>query len=330
MRFLVICAVLFLGNMYAHAATVKLSYLADNSGFIVARADFEVAPDLSETYGYADAFSGEKVSALDAIVAAHIAVFGDNPDDIHSALAVSESGLISNFMGDESGNFVYVVNGTLAEVAASETELNNNDIVELFGIQDPSYLDSQAWFVYDGQRTEAITVTAGEEFELTVAGIEYVIWGMDYGATPTDAIEYAAVAPVTVESGAGFFGSPLGVTGSNGKVTLKFDNAGTYILSAYDNEDYIPLMSPWLVVMVNQMTGTENVENSSIVVYPNPFAEYIIINTATAGAATIFDLSGKAVLNVNLTAGSNRINTAVLPKGVHLLKTGDNTVKIVK
>ncbi|MDR0874352.1 MAG: T9SS type A sorting domain-containing protein [Prevotellaceae bacterium] len=72
------------------------------------------------------------------------------------------------------------------------------------------------------------------------------------------------------------------------------------------------------------------VAETTINVYPNPFADYIIVNTQSAGNVTIYDLSGKAVLNVHLKNGNNRIDTSALPKGVYVLKQGLNTVKLVK
>lgn len=65
-------------------------------------------------------------------------------------------------------------------------------------------------------------------------------------------------------------------------------------------------------------------------VYPNPFTDYIVAAPATSGEAVIYDLSGKAVLNVHLQAGSNHVNTQVLERGSYLMKFGENVVKIVK
>jgi hypothetical protein len=81
----------------------------------------------------------------------------------------------------------------------------------------------------------------------------------------------------------------------------------------------------------NNSTGTKiNEMKNNISVYPNPFAEYITIQAATADIVSIYDLSGKEILNIKLQAGSNRINTSALPKGVYVLKQGENTFKIVK
>ncbi|MDR1591328.1 MAG: T9SS type A sorting domain-containing protein [Prevotellaceae bacterium] len=65
-------------------------------------------------------------------------------------------------------------------------------------------------------------------------------------------------------------------------------------------------------------------------VSPNPFTDFIEIETACGGEAAIYDLSGRTVLTVSLSAGSNRIDVAALSKGVYTLRQGVNAVKIVK
>jgi hypothetical protein len=70
--------------------------------------------------------------------------------------------------------------------------------------------------------------------------------------------------------------------------------------------------------------------DTQISIYPNPFTGYIIVNTTISGTATVYSLSGKTMLNVNIQNGSNRIETSALPKGVYVLKIGENAVRIVK
>ncbi|MDR3338632.1 MAG: T9SS type A sorting domain-containing protein [Candidatus Symbiothrix sp.] len=77
-------------------------------------------------------------------------------------------------------------------------------------------------------------------------------------------------------------------------------------------------------------TGISSVNTDNIAVYPNPFTDYILIDTTTDGNVLIYDLSGKALLNINVKAGSNRINTSMLANGVYILKYGLTTVKVVK
>jgi hypothetical protein len=77
-------------------------------------------------------------------------------------------------------------------------------------------------------------------------------------------------------------------------------------------------------------SGLDDVTANVIGIYPNPFADYLIVNTAAAGKASIYDISGKPVLTVILHSGSNRIVTSTLPKGVYILHTGRTVIRIVK
>ena len=83
-------------------------------------------------------------------------------------------------------------------------------------------------------------------------------------------------------------------------------------------------------VTVREITGINDVHGVTFGVYPNPFVDYIIINTTGNGTATIYTVSGTAILNANLQNGSNRIETSALPQGVYMLKVGKSAVKIVK
>ncbi|MDR0547343.1 MAG: T9SS type A sorting domain-containing protein, partial [Dysgonamonadaceae bacterium] len=69
---------------------------------------------------------------------------------------------------------------------------------------------------------------------------------------------------------------------------------------------------------------------NAISVYPNPFTDYIVVEAQSDDRATIYDISGKPVLTVYVKAGSNRIETSALGKGVYVLKTGLGMVKIIK
>ncbi len=105
---------------------------------------------------------------------------------------------------------------------------------------------------------------------------------------------------------------------------------GTYSVALSDNfwnNVWTAAITP---VSVPTITAIPVVEASNIRVYPNPFDSYIMLETTTLGNAVIYDLSGKPVLRVNVYAGTNRINTSALGKGVYILKYGLNSVRIVK
>jgi uncharacterized protein YjdB len=102
----------------------------------------------------------------------------------------------------------------------------------------------------------------------------------------------------------------------NTPLTVKFNSNGRVVTKE-------------IVVTVEATTGLKSV-NARISVYPNPFTDYIIVNTTTGGVATVYNLSGNAILSTNLKNGSNRIETPALPKGVYVLKFNEDTVTIIK
>jgi uncharacterized protein YjdB len=83
------------------------------------------------------------------------------------------------------------------------------------------------------------------------------------------------------------------------------------------------------LITVRNVTGINEI-GTNCVVYPNPFADYIIIDATENGTATIYDLSGKVLLNTTLKAGKNTVNTSSLTKGIYVLRSGSNMTKIIK
>ena len=232
---------------------VTISYQADDSGFWIAPKSVSVNPGLSEQYGYIDDYAGLEVSALDVIVAAHIAVFGDDETDIHNALEVTSAGFLTNFMGDGLGAFVCIVNNVLGELTADKTLISDGDFVQLFSLQDVSmWSDTYTWFEANGQEVKTLNASAGVPFELTLTGIEYIVWGYDDVA----GISNAEIVSVEMIGGdVASFDATLATTDANGATTITFTTAGTYILSAV-NSGGGALMSPWLVVTVTDTTPT--------------------------------------------------------------------------
>jgi uncharacterized protein YjdB len=102
----------------------------------------------------------------------------------------------------------------------------------------------------------------------------------------------------------------------NTPLTVKFNSNGRVVTKD-------------IVVTVDAFTGLNSI-NAQISVHPNPFAEYLLIQSTSDGKATIYDLSGRPVLITDVNVGSNKINTSALLKGVYMLKIGDKTMKIVK
>ena len=113
----------------------------------------------------------------------------------------------------------------------------------------------------------------------------------------------------------------------NGLVTAVSEGEATITVTTEDSK----LTATCTVTVFGIITGINDAATETALrVYPNPFADYIIVKTTAANTATIYTVSGTAILNANLQNGSNRIETSALPKGVYVLKVGEKTVKIVK
>ncbi|MDR2106520.1 MAG: hypothetical protein LBP24_03850 [Coriobacteriales bacterium] len=255
---------------------IQMSYQADSTGFVITRQEFTVPGNLSEQYGYTDAFEGGlQPSVLDAVVAAHIAVFGEDKAIINEQLKMGtgdQGDFISSFMGDGLGNMTFLLNGATALNGAPAQELRQDDILELNAIHDVAgWSDAISWFeaanadnadnatnaddaanaasAGGSAKTEALTVDAGAAVDLTLWRNPSMGWGTP---EPLGGAGIVRVSKVSASPGAAF-SVPLATTDADGRASITFDLPGTYVLSAINgNEDStIPLMSPWLEVTVN-------------------------------------------------------------------------------
>ncbi|MDR2806025.1 MAG: DUF4465 domain-containing protein [Dysgonamonadaceae bacterium] len=122
------------------------------------------------------------------------------------------------------------------------------------------------------------------------------------------------------------YGSPYG---DHRKITL--ENGVAPNMNAAVKTAYFGALPAISISLKEGISSVVNVSVSAkINVYPNPFTDYIIVNTIESGTATIYDLSGKALLAEKLINGSNRIDVSSLSKGIYVLKVGESALKIAK
>jgi len=234
-------------------ATVTLSY-ADVAGFqLTPQTQFTIPADLCEEYGFDDGSGGEKVSVMDAIVYLHLLLLGKVDGYLDTFYyAAYDSTMITNFMGDGMGAFLYFLNGEDPELGALAVEITDGDTVELFSIYDAYFwTDVRTWFEVGGQQAGAVTALTGETLELTLNSSMF--------GYPMGAVEDADILQLAIESAgdyntAAFAGATvLATTGEDGAAQVVFPSAGTYILSATLPEPgdfYDAILAPWLVVTV--------------------------------------------------------------------------------
>ena len=124
-----------------------------------------------------------------------------------------------------------------------------------------------------------------------------------------------------VRSGEGFaFMSTLNTHFGIGEDTA-IDNIVIYWPSGIVDNIVNPDINQHLIVTEGQTLAIEDETLASIVIHPNPVKDVINIDSPvnlTGKIATVFDLSGKKVLNQKLE--SNVLNVSQLKGGMYLLR----------
>ena len=296
---------------YSVTVTVKeaktihatISMQAENM-FIMVPTRVEVSSDLAERYGYADDVT-DGVSALDVLVKYHEITFGEDfTKDSKSDYLVVSNGTITTVNGEKTSAFSFAVNGEFpcdkngeyntqygyTGYTISQTPVAEDGTVEFFFYQDTSmYMDYYTWFTdTDGNRLDTFTVQAGTDFTLGMDGYMYAYGG---GLKPEDRVTHGAaldsedIQICTVGEDGTLTPVEGKVIGENGQVTLSFAAAGSYVLSAMDDE-FTNIFSPWLPVTVTAAPKSSNADVSSV-----------------------------TVAGVEATAGENNTYTVTLPYG---------------
>jgi len=78
----------------------------------------------------------------------------------------------------------------------------------------------------------------------------------------------------------------------------------------------ITTFSPFGVMSFGAL-ATAEVRNSSVHVYPNPFSNYLQVETEENGTLMLFDASGKVIDVAMVKKGNNRLEMGVIPAGLY-------------
>lgn len=172
-----------------------------------------VSADLSDKYveeiGFND--TGDEVTILDTLIAAHIKMYGEDFEQNGGTLTVSEYGWITAIFGKENPAVGYNLNGASAD--SLDTDVVNDDCIDLYFYGDTEgYSDMSTGF---GAKDKQAKV--GEEIKLTATGAGY---DADWN------IVQKPVAGVTVSVD----GQEYGVTDANGEIALSFAKEGKYLV----------------------------------------------------------------------------------------------------
>ena len=227
--------------------------------FYVAHEKLDVSSDLAEKHGYTDAVDIETVSALDALVAAHAHVYGEDAD-ISDYLTMSggNPSVVMGYKGPAYSSGV-VLNENYATDAkgngynVNQAPLTSGDRVDFFWYEDSNYMDTVTAFADNDGKIFKKTVTEGETVDFTLSG--YPV--MYYGRQPEGPLAGVKVAVLEKQEDGSFVitgdlkgkdGNPV-VTDADGNVSLDL-SPGKYYLTAARGEYSAKIIMPWLEMTV--------------------------------------------------------------------------------
>lgn len=354
-------------------------YDGKNYCFPVGRTEITAVEGTAAKYGMENAKAGHlvggmdhsikagQVSVLDALLCAHEAVYGAAfTKDTMSSYFGGSSSFVSKIFGVDGG-IGYAVNDRLPVgpkydgYAINEYALSEGDDVYFFIYASPYWGDYLSYF-----DKKQLTVNAGEEITLKLSGY----MAMEQMGTPgkdtrpittMENIEGAEIDLLDENAGKLEFGDYLGETDENGKVTLKFDKAGTYYVSAIgESSTTFPITGPWCEITVNEAKPGESdlsgmlvyngtVANNTTVILKNADDSYTTTNVFEWNKyeydlGTVTDSSNqlrfklklptgaKATLHYTDLSGNPATKDATNSSNgawINCLKPGKNTVKVV-
>ena len=81
----------------------------------------------------------------------------------------------------------------------------------------------------------------------------------------------------------------------------------------------------------NYPVGIDNPQTAQTLnVFPNPATTTLTLTNCTPGPIQLFDMTGRKVVEATANADPLTLDISQLPKGVYFLKSGPNTIKLVK
>ena len=170
----------------------------------------------------------------EAMVAAHEAYYVEGKDGFELN---ASSGWVTKLWGDEGSSSYYQNNASFTELVNAQP-IENGDDLSAFVFSDPKCSDQST-----------VSVKTGEKLTLNLQGMGYDSeWNLV--AAPA-----GNAALITVDKEGAFHELNV-TTDANGDATISFSQAGTYVVSAYGNDDI--LVPPVCTVTVTDTTPSKD------------------------------------------------------------------------
>ena len=212
------------------ADSIQVTVTIANQGAIAVGKDNTLMAQVPVTV--TDLNSDGKFTYDEAMKAAHKAYCADGEDGF-----ATSGGWATMLWGETDGVGGFYRNNTMTATVDKET-IQNGDALTAF-----SYADTTNWSdKYSFFDQDTVSVKTGETLTLNLKK-----QGYNEAATPANA------ALCTIDK-TGAFQEMNVTTDDKGNATFSFDQAGTYVVSAYGNEDV--LVPPVCIVTVTEKTPT--------------------------------------------------------------------------
>lgn len=209
-------------------------------------------------------------------------------------VSLSSASLAGSINGDVIGvlDNCYTLTGTFKDAAAIVTseDFASGKIAWLLGNEFGQEIGTEALPVLDGKTVYQVTYTNNLDNE-------------------TDAIFTNGALPNVAKEG---YTSEWLTEVSGSKISEVSADSNLYILYTKDSS-----------------VGVDE-QKYSVSVYPNPFADYIVVETEKDVKVALYNTLGQLVLSADLPSGRNTINTATVSKGVYTLVYGSKAIRIIK
>lgn len=259
----------------AETRSVEASFRDGSGSFIMYSPAITVSGNLASDYGLISAEDEDgQATVLDALVAMHVAKYGDSFTKENASDYITYSGgMITKAFGEEnSGNFGFAVNGICPNdgvyvpewgcctgYGIADSVLADGDDVCFWVYRDlDSYGDQYARFRQDETVVNSISATAGASVTVNVQGYN-ICW---YGSNTQNKVAgyYLGVPGVQL----GLYDPATNsvqaidgaITDEDGTATITFSTAGTYWLTTIGNDEFdMPVIAPLCEVVVTGDSG---------------------------------------------------------------------------